>query len=180
MRKIFLLAGCIITASLIKAQMIVNDPLNYAQMGFVIDEGVKQTTALKTSIELMKSAKESVDKVSSVVKALEDVERIASLSESLLNNSSQLVTRIKGMEGLSASNMNRTLAQCMNCNRRIIRTVTMMTDLLTDNRYKVNDYERISLFKEQLRELERISSLIEQESRRITRIETKMRVFKIF
>ena len=75
-----------ITASLIKAQMIVNDPLNYAQMGFVIDEGVKQTTALKTSIELMKSAKESVDKVSSVVKALEDVERIASLSESLLNN----------------------------------------------------------------------------------------------
>ena len=139
MRKIFLLVPCLILWLEVQGQMIVNDPLNYAQIGFVIDEGVKQTQALKTSLELMKTAKETVDQVSSLVKALADVEKIASLSETLLNNSAKLVTRLKSMEGLSASDLNKALAQCLNCNRRITRTVIMMTDLLSDNRYKVND-----------------------------------------
>lgn len=162
------------------AQFIVNDPLNYAQIGLVIDEGMKQTKALKTSLDLMKSAKESVDKVSSLVKALEDVEKIASLSERMLSNSAALVDRLKKMQGLSPSQLNKALGECLNYNTRITRSVIMMTDLLSDNRYKVNDYERITLFKEQLREMERISVLMEQQSRRISRIEAKMQIFKTF
>lgn len=179
-KRMIWIALMLIGNGMAKAQFIVNDPLNYAQIGLVIDEGMKQTKALKSSLDLMKSAKESVDKVSSLVKALEDVDRIASLSEGMLSNSAALVSRLKKLDGLSASQLNRALSECLNYNTRITRSVIMLTDLLTDNRYKVNDYERISLFKEQLREMERISVLMQQQSQRVSRMEAKMQVFKTF
>lgn len=180
MKKTIMLMMLLIATSALRAQFIVNDPLNYAQIGMVIDEGMKQTKALKTSLDLMKSAKESVDKVSSLVKALEDVEKIASLSEKMLSNSSRLVERLKGIQGLPPAQLNKALRECLEYNTRITRSVVMLSDLLTDNRYRVNDYERISLFKEQLREMERVSLLMRDQSRRISRIEAKMQVFKIF
>lgn len=180
MKKLITLMMLFVVTSALRAQFIVNDPLNYAQIGMVIDEGMKQTKALKTSLDLMKSAKESVDKVSSLVKALEDVEKIASLSEKMLSNSSRLVERLKGFQGLPPAQLNKALGECLEYNTRITRSVVMLSDLLTDNRYRVNDYERISLFKEQLREMERVSLLMRDQSRRISRIEAKMQVFKTF
>lgn len=178
--RMAMIALMVICMGTIKAQFIVNDPLNYAQIGLVIDEGMKQTKALKTSLDLMKSTKESVDKVSSLVKALEDVEKIASLSEEMLSNSSKMMERLKRLDGLPASHINNALAECLNYNTRITRSVLVMTDLLTDNRYKVNDYERITLFKEQLREMERISLLMNQQNQSLNRIEAKMQLFKAF
>ena len=167
MRQILILLLLQGVLNVANAQFIVNDPLNYAQIGLVLKEGIEQTNSLKSSLTLLKSAKDNIDKVSSLVKALEDIERIATLSESLLTNSTNLVNRLRSLQGISPSELNKLLAESMNYSKRITRTVIMMTDLLTDNRYKVNDYERISLFKQQLRELEMIASMIENQSRRV-------------
>ena len=82
--------------------------------------------------------------------------------------------------GISVTTANKIIGQCVTYNLRITNTLTTMTDILTDNRYKMSDYERMELFRENLRDLERISMLIEDQSRRISRIESKIQLFKTF
>lgn len=181
MRRIIIVVVVLVISVHLKAQMIVNDPLNYAQIGMVIDEGVKQTQSLKKSFELMKQTKENLDKVSSFVKTLEDIDKIISLSQSMYDDTSFLIRRVKNIEGgISVEAANKIIAQSVTYNLRITNYVIKMTDLLTDNKFKLSDYERIELFRENLREMEQISILIQDQHKRVSRIESKIQLFKTF
>ena len=181
MRRTIIILSMFTVCLCAKGQMIVNDPLNYAQIGKVKDEGMKQTQTLKTSLWIMRKAGESLNKVNSFIKTLEDIEKVISLSQRMFDDTNILINRMKNLDnGISVTNANKIIGQCVTYNLRITNTLTTMTDILTDNRYKMSDYERMELFRENLRDLERISMLIEDQSRRISRIESKIQLFKTF
>ena len=85
MRRTIIILSMFTVCLCAKGQMIVNDPLNYAQFGMVIDEGIKQTQTLKTSLELMRKAGESLNKVNFFIKTLEYIENVIYLSQRLLD-----------------------------------------------------------------------------------------------
>lgn len=160
--------------------MIVNDPLNYAQIGLVLEEGLAQTENLQKSWAILKATKDAVDKVSSVVRTVEDIERVVNLSSSLYSQSTSLIDRIKDMKDCDPKYINSNIRLCLRYNTRILDTVNRLTALLTDDKFKLNDYERVKMVREEIDELSKLSALIDRQERSVTRMNNTIELFKMF
>ncbi|MGL5919430.1 MAG: hypothetical protein ACRCZQ_02870 [Bacteroidales bacterium] len=159
---------------------IVNDPLNYAQLSLVIEDGLEQTENLKKSWEIMKATKDAVDKVSSVVKTVEDIERVVNLSSQLYTTSSNLIERTKTLKGCDPKYINSNIRLCLRYNVRILDIVNRLTSLLTDNTFKLNDYERVKMVREEIDELSKLSVLLDRQQRSVERVNDTMQLFNLF
>lgn len=182
MKKINICILMLFIALSAKAQIpsIVNDPLNYAQLGLMIEEGISQTEELRKTWDILDKTKKAVDMVNKEVKRYQDIDRVLTVSQNIARTADRLIDRYKQFDGSGKDNLLQNVKMCIVYKQQLLRNMDILTQLLTNNTFKMNDYERMRLMNEQLREMNNLASALQRRDRAMQRIERKKQLFKNF
>ena len=129
-------------------------------------ESGKQTAQMIKSVQFLKDAKESIEKVSSVVQQLRAVEEIAANNRRLIQVMQNDLRDILNSPYIKPEEVTRVAASFDAIVQNSLDTVDFMGEILSSDNLKMSDAERARVLKEKELESKEMVSNIETKTKR--------------
>ena len=160
--------------------LIVNDPMNYAQITSMLQEGVEQTQKMEKQLSFLKDAKEKVDNVNDKIKRLQTIDKLISLGKSTINDIKSTSNLVSNMQNVNKEYVLVTVSRCSRYSQRILDKLDFIADILTDETYRLNDAERLDQIDAAMKDIELLSLKTQQTSDNVRRLEQRYNFLKDF
>ena len=165
--KILVLAIALLFSLNIKAQgMPTYDNTNFISLVKQLIESGKQTAQMIKSVKFLKDAKESIEKVSSVVQQLRAVQEIADNNQRLINVMQNDLQDILNSPYIKPEEVTRVAQSFDAIVQNSLDTVDFMGEILSSDNLKMSDAERAEVLKEKELESKEMVSNIQTKTRR--------------
>lgn len=164
--------GLILTVSLLlpggaSAQgMPTYDNTNFISLIKQLVESGKQTAQMIKSVKFLKDAKESIEKVSSVVQQLRAVQEIAQNNQRLINVMQNDLQDILNSPYIKPEEVTRVAESFDAIVQNSLDTVDFMGEILSSDNLKMSDAERAAVLKEKELESKEMLSNIKTKTKR--------------
>lgn len=160
--------------------LIVNDPMNYAQITSMLQEGVEQTQKMEQQLSFLKDAKEKIDYVNDKIKTLQTIDKLISLGKSTIDDIKTTSSLVSNMQNVKKEYVLVTVNRCSRYSQRILDKLGFIADILTDETYRLNDAERLNQIDKAMNEIELLSLKTHQTSINVKRVEERYNFLKDF
>ena len=142
------------------------DNTNFISLVKQLVESGKQTAQMIKSVQFLKDAKESIEKVSSVVQQLRAVEQIAQNNQRLINVMQNDLQDILNSPYIKPEEVTRVAESFDAIVQNSLDTVDFMGEILSSDNLKMSDAERAEVLKEKELESKQMVSNIETKTKR--------------
>lgn len=142
------------------------DNTNFISLVKQLLESGKQTAQMIKSVQFLKDAKESIEKVSSVVQQLRAVEEIALNNQRLINVMQNDLQDILNSPYIKPEEVTRVAESFNSIVQNSLDTVDFMGEILSSDNLKMSDAERAAVLKEKELESKQMVSNIQTKTRR--------------
>ena len=165
--KILILAMALIFSLNIKAQgMPTYDNTNFISLVKQLVESAKQTAQMIKSVQLLKDAKEAIEKVSSVVRQLRAVEEIAQNNQRLIQVMQNDLRDILNSPYIKPEEVTRVAESFDAIVQNSLDTVDFIDEILSSDYLKMTDAERAEILKQKELESKQMVSSINTKTKR--------------
>lgn len=165
--KILVLAMTLLFSLNIKAQgMPTYDNTNFISLVKQLVESGKQTAQMIKSVKFLKDAKESIEKVSSVVRQLKAVQEIAQNNQRLIQVMQNDLQDILNSPYIKPEEVTRVTESFNIIVQNSLDTVDFIDEILSSDYLKMSDAERAEVLKEKELESKEMVSNITTKTRR--------------
>ncbi|MGB3152476.1 MAG: conjugal transfer protein [Maribacter sp.] len=142
------------------------DNTNFISLVKSLVESAKQTSQLIKSVKFLKDAKESIEKVSSVVQQLRAVEEIAANNQRLINVMQNDLQDILNSPYIKPEEVTRVAESFDAIVQNSLDTVDFMGEILSSDNLKMSDAERAEVLKQKEKESREMVSNIQTKTKR--------------
>jgi len=142
------------------------DNTNFISLVKQLVESGKQTAQMIKSVKFLKDAKESIEKVSSVVQQLRAVQEIAANNQRLINVMQDDLQDILNSPYIKPEEVTRVAESFDAIVQNSLDTVDFMGEILSSDNLKMSDAERAEVLKEKELESKQMVSNIQTKTRR--------------
>tara|TARA_R110000751_G_scaffold44316_1_gene101491 strand:+ start:972 stop:1547 length:576 start_codon:yes stop_codon:yes gene_type:complete len=142
------------------------DNTNFISLVKSLVESAKQTSQLIKSVKFLKDAKESIEKVSSVVQQLRAVEEIAANNQRLINVMQNDLQDILNSPYIKPDEVTRVAQSFDAIVQNSLDTVDFMGEILSSDNLKMSDAERAEVLKQKEMESKAMVSNIQTKTKR--------------
>ena len=142
------------------------DNTNFISLVKQLLESGKQTAQMIKSVKFLKDAKESIEKVSSVVQQLRAVEEIAQNNQRLINVMQNDLQDILNSPYIKPDEVSRVVESFDAIVQNSLDTVDFIDQVLSSDYLKMSDAERAEILKEKELESKEMVSNIKTKTRR--------------
>gem|GEM_PF-150296 len=142
------------------------DNTNFISLVKQLVESGKQTAQMIKSVQFLKDAKESIEKVSSVVQQLRAVEQIAQNNQRLINVMQNDLQDILNSPYIKPEEVTRVAASFDAIVQNSLDTVDFMGEILSSDNLKMSDAERAEVLKQKELESKAMVSNITTKTKR--------------
>lgn len=165
--KILILAMALLFSFNMKAQgMPTYDNTNFISLVKQLIESGKQTAQMIKSVKFLKDAKESIEKVSSVVQQLRAVQEIGQNNQRLINVMQNDLQDILNSPYIKPDEVSRVVESFDAIVQNSLETVDFIDQVLSSDYLKMSDAERAEILKEKELESKEMVSNIKTKTRR--------------
>jgi conjugal transfer/entry exclusion protein len=165
--KILVLAMALLFSLNIKAQgMPTYDNTNFVSLIKQLVESGKQTAQMIKSVQFLKDAKESIEKVSSVVQQLRAVQEIAQNNQRLINVMQDDLQDILNSPYIKPEEVTRVAESFDAIVQNSLDTVDFMGEILSSDNLKMSDAERAEVLEQKKQESKEMVSNINTRTKR--------------
>ena len=165
--KILVLAIALLFSLNIKAQgMPTYDNTNFISLVKQLIESGKQTAQMIKSVKFLKDAKESIEKVSSVVQQLRAVQEIGQNNQRLIQVMQNDLQDILNSPYIKPDEVSRVMESFDAIVQNSLDTVDFIDEILSSDYLKMSDAERAEILKEKELESKEMVSNIKTKTRR--------------
>lgn len=174
MRKLLIAALSIFFAQSVYSQgaAIVNDPLNFAQLGEVIVQAQEQITVARKQLGFLKETQEFLSKVSSAVMKAELVSDVIDSAEKSIEMIGKLRDMmLKSDEMLSPKYIRMVNTRCQQCVDQVLKTANMIAKILSSE-FKMSDSERLMQIRESMNDIGVVINQVNDLEKRTKRLIT--------
>lgn len=159
---------------------VVHDPINYSQLGLLLTEGAEQTVKIKEQISLLKDAKNSINIVNKALKKLDMIQDVIELSQQTITSIGNVSSRIKNVKDSDPELISMSIDYCMSNLNQATNNVAFLTEILSDNAFKLNDSERLEQIQKKISEMRIINKNVQAILTKIEEINSKANTLKSF
>lgn len=146
--------------------MPVYDNTNFVSLVKSLVESAKQTSQLIKSVQFLKDAKESIEKVSSVVQQLRAVQEIAQNNQRLINVMQNDLQDILNSPSIKPEEVTRVTESFNAIVQNSLDTLDFIDEILSSDYLKMSDAERAEVLKKKEQESkEMVSNIITKTKR---------------
>lgn len=146
--------------------MPVYDNTNFVSLVKSLVESAKQTSQLIKSVQFLKDAKESIEKVSSVVQQLRAVQEIAQNNQRLINVMQNDLQDILNSPYIKPEEVTRVTESFNAIVQNSLDTLDFIDEILSSDYLKMSDAERAEVLKKKEQESkEMVSNIITKTKR---------------
>ena len=142
------------------------DNTNFISLVKQLVESGKQTAQMIKSVKFLKDAKESIEKVSSVVQQLRAVQEIAANNQRLINVMQNDLQDILNSPYIKPEEVTRVAESFDAIVQNSLDTVDFMGEILSSDNLKMSDAERAEVLKEKELESKEMVSNIQTKTKR--------------
>lgn len=142
------------------------DNTNFVSLIKQLVESGKQTAQMIKSVKFLKDAKESIEKVSSVVQQLRAVQEIAQNNQRLINVMQHDLQDILNSSYIKPEEVTRVAQSFDAIIQNSLDTVEFMGEILSSDNLKMSDAERAEVLKEKELESKEMVSNIQTKTKR--------------
>jgi len=142
------------------------DNTNFISLVKQLVESGKQTAQMIKSVQFLKDAKESIEKVSSVVRQLRAVEKIAQNNQRLINVMQNDLQDILNSPYIKPEEVTRIAESFDAIVQNSLDTVEFMGEILSSDNLKMTDAERAEVIKQKELESKQMVSNINTKTKR--------------
>ncbi|MGJ8762041.1 MAG: conjugal transfer protein [Polaribacter sp.] len=142
------------------------DNTNFVSLVKQLVESGKQTAQMIKSVNFLKDAKESIEKVSSVVQQLRAVQEIAQNNQRLINVMQHDLQDILNSSYIKPEEVTRVAQSFDAIIQNSLDTVDFMGEILSSDNLKMSDAERAEVLKEKELESKEMVSNIQTKTKR--------------
>lgn len=142
------------------------DNTNFISLVKQLVESGKQTAQMIKSVKFLKDAKESIEKVSSVVQQLRAVQEIAANNQRLINVMQNNLQDILNSPYIKPEEVTRVAESFDAIVQNSLDTVDFMGEILSSDNLKMSDAERAEVLKEKELESKEMVSNIQTKTKR--------------
>ena len=142
------------------------DNTNFVSLIKQLVESGKQTAQMIKSVNFLKDAKESIEKVSSVVQQLKAVQEIAQNNQLLINVMQHDLQDILNSPYIKQEEVTRVSKSFDAIIQNSLDTVDFMGEILSSDNLKMSDAERAEVLKEKELESKEMVSNIQTKTKR--------------
>jgi conjugal transfer/entry exclusion protein len=142
------------------------DNTNFVSLIKQLVESGKQTAQMIKSVNFLKDAKESIEKVSSVVQQLRAVQEIAQNNQRLINVMQHDLQDILNSSYIKPEEVTRVAQSFDAIIQNSLDTVDFMGEILSSDNLKMSDAERAEVLKEKELESKEMVSNIQTKTKR--------------
>ncbi len=165
--KILILAMALLFSFQGKAQgMPTYDNTNFISLVKQLLESGKQTSQLIKSVKFLKDAKESIEKVSSVVEQLNAVQEIGQNNQRLINVMQNDLQDILNSPYIKPDEVSNVVASFDAIVQNSLATVDFIDEILSSDYLKMTDAERAEVLKAKEKESQAMVSDITMKTKR--------------
>ena len=165
--KILLLATALLFSLNMKAQgMPTYDNTNFISLVKQLVESGKQTAQMIKSVQFLKDAKESIEKVSSVVRQLRAVEKIAQNNQRLIQVMQNDLQEILNSPYIKPDEVSRVAESFDAIVQNSLDMVDFIDEILSSDYLKMSDAERAEVLKKKEEESKAMVSNITIKTKR--------------
>jgi hypothetical protein len=165
--KILVFAIALLFSLNIKAQgMPTYDNTNFISLVKQLVESGKQTAQMIKSVKFLKDAKESIEKVSSVVQQLRAVQEIAKNNQRLIQVMQNDLQDILNSPYIKPEEVTRVAESFDAIVQNSLDTVDFMGEILSSDNLKMTDAERAEVLKKKEQESKEMVSNIRTKTKR--------------
>ena len=150
--------------------MPVYDNTNFISLVKSLVESAKQTSQLIKSVQFLKDAKESIEKVSSVVQQLRAVQEIAQNNQRLINVMQNDLQDILNSPYIKPEEVTRVTESFNAIVQNSLDTLDFIDEILSSDYLKMTDAERAEVLKKKELESNQMVAEIEAKTRRYQEI----------
>tara|TARA_R110000744_G_scaffold227271_1_gene345514 strand:- start:504 stop:1091 length:588 start_codon:yes stop_codon:yes gene_type:complete len=142
------------------------DNTNFISLVKQLVESGKQTAQMIKSVQFLKDAKESIEKVSSVVQQLRAVEQIAQNNQRLINVMQNDLQDILNSPYIKPEEVTRVAESFDAIVQNSLDTVDFMGEILSSDNLKMSDAERAEVLEQKKQESKEMVSNINTRTKR--------------
>ena len=142
------------------------DNTNFISLVKQLVESGKQTAQMIKSVKFLKDAKESIEKVSSVVQQLRAVQEIAANNQRLINVMQNDLQDILNSPYIKPDEVTKVVESFDIIVQNSLDTVEFMSEILSSDNLKMSDAERAEILKEKELESKEMVSNIKTKTKR--------------
>ncbi len=146
--------------------MPVYDNTNFISLAKSLIESAKQTSQLLKTVQFMKDAKESIEKVTNVVRQLKAVQEIANNHQQLFNVLQNDLNDILSSPYIKVEEVNAITNSFNTIVESSLDTVDFIDEILSSDYLKMTDAERAEILKAKERESAEMVAEINQKTKR--------------
>ncbi len=146
--------------------MPVYDNTNFISLAKSLIESAKQTSQLLKTVQFMKDAKESIEKVTNVVRQLKAVQEIANNHQQLFNVLQNDLNDILSSPYIKVEEVNAITNSFNAIVESSLDTVDFIDEILSSDYLKMTDAERAEILKTKERESAEMVAEINQKTKR--------------
>ncbi len=146
--------------------MPVYDNTNFISLAKSLIESAKQTSQLLKTVQFMKDAKESIEKVTNVVQQLNAVNEIANNHQQLFNVLQNDLNSILSSPYIKAEEVNAVTNSFNDIIESSLNTVEFIDEILSSDHLKMTDAERAEVLKDKERESNEMVAEIHLKTKR--------------
>ena len=146
--------------------MPVYDNTNFISLAKSLIESAKQTSQLLKTVQFMKDAKESIEKVTNVVRQLKAVQEIANNHQQLFNVLQNDLNDILSSPYIKVEEVNAITNSFNAIVESSLDTVDFIDEVLSSDYLKMTDAERAEILKTKERESAEMVAEINQKTKR--------------
>ena len=174
-KSILIFIAFLFAFSNVNAQMIVNDPAATGKLVIAIKKAKEQIERIKDQTKFLSDAKDAVVKVNNNVRQVQSLKR-------MVETNTKILTRLNSELGGYLSSPSLSEQDVINANHNFNRlfsqaqsNIDFITNVLSDNYFKLSDYERLELIQKKEQE----SIVLNKETgRALSRLKTKIKYNK--
>ncbi|MFH6602600.1 conjugal transfer protein [Maribacter algicola] len=163
---LFLTVALLLPSGATAQGMPVYDNTNFVSLVKSLVESAKQTSQLIKSVQFLKDAKESIEKVSSVVQQLRAVQEIAQNNQRLINVMQNDLQDILNSPYIKPEEVTRVAESFDAIVQNSLDTVDFMGEILSSDNLKMSDAERAEVLKQKEKESKEMVSNIQTRTKR--------------
>lgn len=163
---LFLTTAFLLPSGAVAQGMPTYDNTNFISLVKQLLESGKQTAQMIKSVQFLKDAKESIEKVSSVVQQLRAVEEIAQNNQRLINVMQNDLQDILNSPYIKPEEVTRVAQSFDAIVQNSLDAVDFMGEILSSDNLKMTDAERAEVLKEKELESKEMVSNIQTKTKR--------------
>ena len=151
----------LLSTGLVKAQQIVKDPTNDANMGRQIQTSVEQYKTLQKQLDFVKKEAERLKKVNQYLLISGDLNSIKNLYKSCTTTANLVKQKLQKYKNVNTKKTG--VKNVTNFLQQANTTINFLNKVLTNGLFSMSDKERIDLIREQKSVLLNVNSKLKSQ-----------------